>query len=39
MILLGLILVSFVTNLPIFSILLAPVLPLLTLLGLPPVFF
>ena len=39
MILLGLILVSFVTNLPIFSILLAPVLPLLTLLGLPPVSF
>jgi len=39
MILLGLILVSFVTNLPIFSILLAPVLPLLTFLGLPPVFF
>ena len=35
MILLGLILVSFVTNLPIFSILLAPVLPLLTLFGLP----
>ena len=39
MILLGLILVSFVTNLPIFSILLAPVLPLLTLLGLPSVSF
>ena len=38
MILLGLILVSFVTNLPIFSILLAPVRPLLTLLGLPVVF-
>jgi Zn-dependent protease len=35
MILLGLILVSFVTNLPIFSILLAPVQPLLTVLGLP----
>src|ERR687889_2005664 len=35
MILLGLILVSFVTNLPIFGILLAPVLPLLTLFGLP----
>jgi Zn-dependent protease len=35
MILLGLILVSFVTNLPIFSILLAPVQPLLTLFGLP----
>ena len=38
MILLGLILVSFLTNLPILSILLAPVRPLLTLLGLP-VFF
>jgi len=37
MILLGLILVSLVTNLPIFGILLAPVLPLLTLFGLPPV--
>jgi Zn-dependent protease len=35
MILLGLILVSFVTRLPILSILLAPVRPLLTLLGLP----
>jgi Zn-dependent protease len=35
MILLGLILVSFVTNLPIFSILLASVQPLLTVLGLP----
>jgi Zn-dependent protease len=35
MILLGLILVSFVTNLRIFSILLAPVRPLLTLFGLP----
>jgi Zn-dependent protease len=39
MILLGLILVSFVTNLPVLSILLAPVQPLLTLLGLPPVIF
>jgi Zn-dependent protease len=39
MILLGLILVSFVTNLPIFKILLAPVRPLLTLLGLPVGFF
>ena len=39
MILLGLILVSFVTNLPVLSILLAPVRPLLTLLGLPPVIF
>ena len=38
MILLGLILVSFLTRLPIFGILLAPVRPLLTLLGLP-VFF
>src|SRR5215213_11790118 len=38
MILLGLILVSFVTRLPILSILLAPVRPLLTLLGLPMVF-
>jgi len=37
MILLGLILVSFFTNLPIFGILLAPVRPLLTFLGLPPV--
>jgi Zn-dependent protease len=39
MILLGIILISFVTNLPVLSILLAPVLPLLTLLGLPVVFF
>ena len=39
MILLGLILISFVTNLPVLSILLAPVRPLLTLLGLPPVIF
>ena len=38
MILLGLILISFVTNLPVLSILLAPVRPLLTLLGLPVVF-
>jgi Zn-dependent protease len=38
MILLGLILVSFLTNLPILSILLAPVRPVLTALGLP-VFF
>ncbi len=37
-ILLGLILVSFVTNLPIFSILLAPVRPLLTFFGLPSIF-
>jgi Zn-dependent protease len=35
MILLGIILISFVTNLPVLSILLAPVLPILTLLGLP----
>jgi Zn-dependent protease len=34
-ILLGIILISFVTNLPVLSILLAPVLPILTLLGLP----
>jgi Zn-dependent protease len=39
MILLGIILISFVTKLPVLSILLAPVLPLLTLLGLPPVVF
>jgi Zn-dependent protease len=38
MILLGIILISFVTNLPILGILLAPVRPLLTLLGLPLVF-
>jgi Zn-dependent protease len=37
MILLGIILVSFVTNLPVLNILLAPVRPLLTLLGLPVV--
>ena len=35
MILLGIILVSFVTNLPVLSILLAPVIPILTLLGIP----
>jgi Zn-dependent protease len=35
MILLGLILISFVTNLPIFNILLAPVKPILSFLGLP----
>jgi Zn-dependent protease len=35
MILLGLILISFLTNLPVFGILLAPVRPLLTFLGLP----
>jgi Zn-dependent protease len=38
MILLGLILISFFTRLPIFSILLAPIRPLLTLFGLPLVF-
>jgi Zn-dependent protease len=38
MILLGLILISFVTNFPILGILLAPVQPLLTFLGLPLVF-
>jgi Zn-dependent protease len=38
MILLGIILVSFLTRLPILGILLAPVRPLLTLLGLPLVF-
>lgn len=38
MILLGLIVVSLVTNLPIFSILLAPIRPVLTLFGLPVVF-
>ena len=37
-ILLGLILVSFVTNLPILNILLAPVRPLLTFFGLPSIF-
>src|SRR5215212_1925959 len=39
MILLGLILVSFVTKLPIFGVLLAPVRPLLTFLGLPTMVF
>jgi Zn-dependent protease len=38
MILIGLILISFVTNLPIFNILLAPIRPVLTLFGLPVVF-
>ena len=38
MILLGLILVSFLTRLPIFGILLAPVRPLLAFLGLPVIF-
>jgi Zn-dependent protease len=38
MILLGIILVSFVTKLPVLNILLAPVRPLLTILGLPVVF-
>ena len=39
MILLGLILVSFVTNLPIFNYLLAPIVPILTFFGLPPIMF
>jgi Zn-dependent protease len=38
MILLGLILVSFLTNLPVFNILLAPVRPLLNFFGLPTFF-
>jgi Zn-dependent protease len=38
MILLGLILISFLTNLPVFNILLAPVRPLLNFFGLPVVF-
>jgi Zn-dependent protease len=38
MILLGLILISFLTELPVFGILLAPVRPLLTFLGLPVIF-
>jgi Zn-dependent protease len=38
MILLGLILISFLTKLPVFGILLAPVRPLLTFLGLPVIF-
>jgi Zn-dependent protease len=38
MILLGLILISFVTNLPIFNVLLAPVHPLLAFFGLPTFF-
>jgi len=37
-ILLGLIVISFVTNLPVFGILLAPVRPLLTFFGLPTFF-
>ena len=37
MILFGLILVSFVTDLPIFSYLLAPVVPILSAFGLPPI--
>ena len=36
MILFGLIIVSFVTDLPIFTFLLAPVTPILTVFGLPP---
>jgi Zn-dependent protease len=38
MILLGLLLISFVTNFPILGILLAPVQPLLTFFGLPTFF-
>jgi Zn-dependent protease len=38
LILLGLILISLVTNLPIFSILLAPIRPVLNVFGLPVVF-
>ncbi len=38
MILLGLILISFFTNLPIFGVLLAPIRPLLNILGLPVPF-
>src|SRR5215218_9295001 len=38
MIMLGLILVSFLTNLPVFNILLAPVRPLLNFFGLPVIF-
>jgi len=37
MILFGLIIISFVTNLPIFNILLAPVTPILALFGLPSI--
>ena len=37
MILFGLILVSFVTDLPIFNYLLAPVVPILSAFGLPPI--
>lgn len=39
MILFGLIIVSFVTNLPIFNYLLAPVMPILAAFGLPPIGF
>lgn len=39
MILFGLIIISFVTNLPIFSILLTPVRPILVAFGLPPMSF
>ena len=39
MILFGLIIISFVTNLPIFNYLLAPVVPILTAFGLPPISF
>ncbi len=39
MILFGLIIVSFVTNLPIFNYLLAPITPILSAFGLPPISF
>jgi Zn-dependent protease len=39
MILFGLIIISFVTNLPIFGVLLTPVRPILALFGLPPIGF
>ena len=39
MILFGLIIISFVTNLPIFNYLLTPVVPILSAFGLPPIGF
>jgi Zn-dependent protease len=39
MILFGLIIISFVTNLPIFNLLLAPVAPVLAAFGLPLIMF
>ena len=39
MILFGLIIVSLVFNLPIFSVLLTPVAPILAAFGLPPIVF